>query len=207
MPYRFAPLASFAMLLAAGLLSGCHTTETIGPQASILGNEHVCASCHGLEGHSDNPSFPNLAAQQEEYLVNQLKAFRGKTRADPHAHTYMWGMAAKLDDATIEGLAKFFASQRAAPPSHQDPILVAAGEKIYRNGVEWENVPACVLCHGETGEGGGAIPRLADQHRVYIEGQLRAFKVNSRNNETMHANAVGLTPDQISAVAAYVASR
>ena len=201
------PAWALATLLAAGpLLAGCHTKQTVGNDATVVGTEHVCSSCHGLEGRSDNPTFPILAAQQEKYLQVQLKSFRDKTRADPHAHTYMWGMAANLDDHTIAGVAKFYSEQAPAPASHEDPILIAAGEKIFKTGIKAENSPACGLCHGKHAEGAGAVPRLADQHRTYLEDQLHAFKVNSRANATMHGNAKRLSDQEITEIAAYLAS-
>ena len=191
---------------AASLLAGCHTKRMVGNDASVAGARQVCASCHGPEGRSRNPSFPILAGQQREYLENQLHAFHDKTRADPHAHTYMWGMAANLDNATIAGLAAFFSSQRPAPGTEQDPVMVAGGARIFKDGIASENVPACNLCHGEHGEGADAVPRLAGQHRVYLVGQLSAFRANSRANETMHANVQGITDAQIDAISAYFAS-
>jgi cytochrome c553 len=191
---------------AASLLAGCHTKRMVGNEASIAGTRQVCASCHGPEGRSQNPSFPILAGQQREYLENQLHAFHDKTRADPHAHTYMWGMAANLDDATIKGLAAFFSSQRPATGIGQNPAEVTEGAEIFKNGIAAESVPACNLCHGEHGEGAGAIPRLAGQHRVYLVGQLTAFRTGSRANETMHANVTGMTDAQIRAISAYFAS-
>jgi cytochrome c553 len=188
------------------MLAACQTKETLGNDHSTLGTEHVCSSCHGLEGRSDNPTFPNLAGQQKEYLENQLKAFRDKTRADPHARTYMFGMAAKLDDQTIDGLASFYASQKPAFGTTGDPSLIAAGERIFKSGIDSENVPPCFACHGDHAEGNGAVPRLADQHSSYLTGQLHAFQVKSRANETMHENARGLTNQQIDALAAYLAA-
>ena len=42
----------------------------------------TCAACHGPEGNSANPLWPNLAGQKEAYLVAQLKAFRDGSRAN-----------------------------------------------------------------------------------------------------------------------------
>jgi len=200
------------MLWRAGLagamlcVAGCIDKQTVGNNASVQGTLQVCSSCHGLEGRSQNATFPDLAGQQHDYLVTQLHAFRDKTRADPHAHTYMWGMAAKLSDTTIEGVAKFFAAQTPAAGTAQNPALVLAGAEIAKSGIAAEDVPACVACHGDTLAGAAAIPRLAGQHREYIANQLQAFQVNSRANEMMHANAKNLTPQQIRAISAYLAS-
>ena len=50
----------------------------------------------------------------------------------------------------------------------------------------------------------GAFPRLAGQHRPYIEGQLAAFSSNSRANEIMHENSKNLTPDTERQLAAFL---
>ena len=79
----------------------------------VAGTVHVCSSCHGPGGRSTSSTFPRLAGQQKDYLVAQLQAFRDHTRADPHAKTYMWGMAARLSDPLIEGIAAYYSSQPA----------------------------------------------------------------------------------------------
>ncbi|MDB2705253.1 c-type cytochrome, partial [Pseudomonadota bacterium] len=40
----------------------------------------VCAACHGAGGVASIPIYPNLAGQNEPYLVSALKAYRGKER-------------------------------------------------------------------------------------------------------------------------------
>jgi cytochrome c553 len=94
----------------------------------------------------------------------QLQAFRDKTRADPHAQTYMWGMAARLSDPTIEGVAVYYASQTPVAGEPSASPEIAAGEKIFTEGIPSESVPACMACHGEKAEGNGPIPRLAGHH-------------------------------------------
>ena len=194
-----AAIAGAVCLCAA---AGCTTHEP-----TIAGTEHICSSCHGPEGKSVSPTFPNLAGQRAEYLDTQLKAFRDHSRADPHAHTYMWGMAAHLSDATIDGLASHYASLPPAPGTPGDPAEVAAGRQIYEAGIPAQNVPACNQCHGEHAEGNQGFPRLAGQHRSYLERQLEAFASEARANEIMHENSKNLTAAQISAVAAYLAAQ
>ncbi|MGA9574312.1 MAG: cytochrome c [Lysobacterales bacterium] len=67
----------------------------------------MCASCHGVNGISMSPLWPNLAGQKEQYLIKQIKAFRDGTRKDP----MMAPMVAALSDADIENLAAYFAAQ------------------------------------------------------------------------------------------------
>jgi cytochrome c553 len=113
------------ILAPLAILTACGTNEPAA-QAQIENTEHVCSSCHGMDGRSVSPTFPNLAGQPSQYLVTQLKAFRDHSRADPHAHTYMWGMAAQLTDPTIEGLAAFYSAQTPALGSPADPTATAA---------------------------------------------------------------------------------
>lgn len=168
----------------------------------------VCSQCHGDRGISTAPLFPNLAGQDKDYLAAQLKAFREHKRGDAHAQAYMWGMAFPLTDDVIDQVAAYFA---ALPPpagnKDQNAGEVALGRTIFAQGVEAQGVPSCTACHGESGAGTPAIPRLAGQHREYIASQLLAFRDNERVSDIMHANAEHLTDDQIRAVAAYLAAQ
>lgn len=65
-----------------------------------------CAGCHGAQGISSNPLWPNLAGQQAGYLVKQLTAFRDGSRTDP----MMTPMAKPLTDADIQNLAAWYNS-------------------------------------------------------------------------------------------------
>jgi cytochrome c553 len=195
-----------AILGLAANLAACAGKQTIGDSPTVEATVHVCSSCHGPVGRSIGPGFPNLAGQQQDYLVVQLTAFHDHTRADPHAHTYMWGMAAKLDPAAIKELAAFFAKQSPAEPTSGDPVLIAAGRKIFLEGAPDHDVPACQSCHGEKAEGAGEIPRLASQHPDYVAKQLSYFQLNMRNNDTMHETSSKMTQAEMDAVAAYVGS-
>jgi len=69
----------------------------------------VCAGCHGLDGKSVSPGFPNLAGQDIVYLKNQLINYRNKTRTGGQS-ALMYGMAAGLSDTDIDNLAAYFSS-------------------------------------------------------------------------------------------------
>jgi len=204
---RIAPtLAAFACVALSVTACGGAGSESGVPDSTVAGTLHVCASCHGPDGRSISPTFPRLAGQQKDYLVAQLQAFRDKTRADPHAQTYMWGMAARLSDPTIEGIAAYYASQTPVAGAPNASPETAAGKQIFTDGIPSESVPACMACHGEKAEGNGPIPRLAGQHQAYLARQLEAFASMARANEVMHENSKDLTPQQISDVTAYLAT-
>ena len=168
----------------------------------------TCAGCHGSSGVSTMPKFPVLAAQQPSYLVGQLKAFKSRTRGDPDALAFMWGIAASLDDAQITELAQYYSSQRAPSASaDQDSAAVARGREIYEHGIESQNVPNCSACHGSNGEGLAAVPRIAGQHSQYFLSQMTSFQLNLRDAVGMREIASNLKPSNLSDLAAYVQSR
>ncbi|OUS30050.1 cytochrome C [Thalassotalea sp. 42_200_T64] len=66
----------------------------------------MCAACHGANGVSAIPMYPNLAGQKEAYIAKQLKDFKSGTRKDP----VMGSMAMPLTDADVANLAAYYAS-------------------------------------------------------------------------------------------------
>ncbi len=165
-----------------------------------------CSVCHGLNGHSVSPTFPNLAAQQPVYIENQLKAFKDETRSDPDAQAFMWGMASGLSDQMITEVAQYFSSQPPPPPESGDPKLIAEGHTIFTHGITSEGVPACASCHGPEAAGRGMFPRLAGQHQQYLLKQLLVIQTALRNAPVMHGVIKDLSRQQMIAVTTYLAS-
>lgn len=79
--------------------------SSLAAHASAPPEAASCAGCHGPAGVAPNPVWPNLAGQNKEYLVKQLKDFRSGTRSDP----MMSPMAKPLSDDAIEKIAAYFA--------------------------------------------------------------------------------------------------
>jgi cytochrome c553 len=65
-----------------------------------------CTACHGANGVSPLPNYPNLAGQKEQYLLKQLQDFKASKRTDPT----MAGMVAALSDTDMQDLAAYFSS-------------------------------------------------------------------------------------------------
>ncbi len=170
----------------------------------------VCASCHGPRGDSISPAFPKIAGQRAEYLESQLKAFRDRTRADPMAQAYMWGMTSQLSDDSIKKLAAFYAAQKPASGKLGDAKLAQSGKVIHETGIPQAKVQACIGCHGKNAEGNAVFPRLAGQHAEYLVKQLVLFKSSLReggNAPIMHGITTGMSFEQMGAVAAYLMSK
>lgn len=198
-------------IAAGAALALAATTATAQQQDQQAGSQlasGVCSACHGPNGHSISPVFPNLAGQQPAYIVLQLDAFRSKLRGDPNARAYMWGMASELSDATIKSLADYYASQKPAPGVTGDPRLMAEGKTIFTKGIPQQKVQACAACHGEDAQGNGPFPRLGGQHVGYLVAQLDGFKSGLRGNAPIMTDVVKtMSEEQLRAAATYAASR
>lgn len=170
---------------------------------------HVCAACHGDNGRAADTSIPVLAGQTSQYLQQQLKDFRSQSRSEANLKAYMWGVSALLDDATIAGLADYYASLPPRPGKPGPAKLVAAGKKIYEQGLPLRGVKACADCHGDSAEGQAGFPRLAGQHAAYVASQLQVFRSTPLrpHGVLMKKELRSLTPAEMRAVAAYVESR
>lgn len=66
----------------------------------------LCAACHGPNGISLNPLWPNLAGQHEAYLAKQIREFRDGVREDISMQPFV----AQLSEQDIADLAAFYAS-------------------------------------------------------------------------------------------------
>jgi cytochrome c553 len=66
----------------------------------------ACAACHGPNGAGIPVQYPRMAGQHADYTAAQLTAFRDGVRKNS---TQMTGVAAKLNDREIQGLAEYIA--------------------------------------------------------------------------------------------------
>ena len=146
------------LVLAAGSVRG---QDVSGDQETVRRAVHVCAACHGEGGRSESRSIPSLAGQMRQYTVAQLKDFHSQTRAETGTRAYMWGVSALLDDATVNGLADYYAAQAPAHGKPGSPAWVRAGRKIFSEGIPARGVRACASCHSDGGEGAAGFPSLA----------------------------------------------
>ena len=198
--------AGLLMVVIAHAANANKDDMTDAQKITLQKTIETCSACHGLNGRSVAPTFPNLAAQTAPYIELQLHAFKDQTRADPDAQAYMWGMASQLDDASISGLAAYFSKQSAAEGRSGNARLIAQGKQIFTEGVPGRQIPACASCHGAQAQGNGPFPRLAGQHAPYLLKQLLVIQSVLRTAPVMHGVIKDLTRDQMQAVVAYLES-
>lgn len=96
-------ISALALILAASGLVSSHAFAA--DAAAGKAKSAMCAACHGTNGISQIPMYPNLAGQKEMYLAAQMKAFRDGQRKN----MMMAPMVANLSDDDIANLAAYYA--------------------------------------------------------------------------------------------------
>jgi cytochrome c553 len=166
---------AIAAALAVGLTGLAHAA---GDAAAGKEKSATCVACHGVDGNSIAPNFPNLAGQSASYMYKELQDFKAGRRKDPT----MDAMVLPLDDQAMQDITAYYASQ-ALKPGVADGAFADAGKAIYKGGIKEINVPACMACHGPSGAGnpGSGFPQLASQKITYTEKQLKDFRAAAQN--------------------------
>lgn len=204
---RFELLALAALLGSAALSAGAQGVPDTLAQRLL-----ACAACHGEngEGGARNEYYPRLAGKPTAYLYNQLLNFRDKRRAS----AIMNYMVAYLSDNYLHEIADHYA--RLQPPLPAPSVRATAqelarGGKLVNEGDPARKLPACVACHGKNLTGlEPAIPGLVGLYPPYIAAQLGAWQQSRRRAmapDCMHQVAQALTPDDISAVTAWLVAQ
>jgi cytochrome c553 len=220
---RFSMKFVATLLCAGSILAGTAVAQEAAPASTaITGSAEagatkaaVCTACHGVNGNSVNPEWPNLAGQNAAYLREQLAMFKAKKRNNP----IMQPIVDPLTEQDFADLAAFFSTQT---PSglEADPSYWKAGEALYKSGDVSRGIPACAACHGPAGQGnpGAGYPALRAQHSVYTVKQLQDYLTKNRyrdpadaatvhttrNSAMMTTIAARLSPEDIRNVASYL---
>jgi cytochrome c553 len=197
------------LLALASLIS---LPATSAPADTLAQRVLACTACHGQEGRAAPDGYhPRIAGKPAQYLFNQLVNFReGRRRYGPMVY-----MVDHLSDAYLREIADHFAAidlpYPAPAPAHDEPALLALGEALALKGDEARKLPACAACHGRALTGvAPAIPGLLGLPRDYLKGQLGAWVHGQRRAhapDCMADIARALTPQDVSAVAAWLATR
>ncbi|MFK7994963.1 MAG: cytochrome c [Granulosicoccus sp.] len=191
-------------ILALACIGG--TAHAEGDAAAGQAKSASCAACHGADGKSIQPSYPNLAGQHASYLAKQLTEYRDGGR---DTAAMMNGMATNLSDQDILDLSAYYAQLPKIEGVATEENLTL-GMNIYRGGITSAGVAACSACHGPAGMGNPAAtwPVVSGQNAQYTADQLRYFRSGARANDlngVMRGVAERMTDAEIDAVANYIA--
>lgn len=185
----------------------------------------TCIACHGDNGVSPSPMFPNLRGQTTEYLYWSLVDFKRGTRSP-----LMTPLVEPLSDQDMRDLAAFYAeagkrpvsSPPAVPPADGD--LQARGKELYLQGDAERAIPPCQGCHGADANGHplvaragsgsnaayGTYPALRVQKGSYLVTRLQEYREGalsgSTNDFIMTGVARHLDDGSIDALAAWLST-
>lgn len=181
---RYAVITFLGGLMLAG-------TQPVAAGDAAAGRKvaNMCRTCHGIDGFAAIPIAPHIGGEPEEYLENQLMAFKTGARE----HEMMSVVTASLSAQQISDVAAWYAAHT---------VTASLPE-----GVSAEDAPQdCVSCHGADGISVLLdAPNLAGEVNIYIDTQLKAFRLGKRNHDIMSEIAADMTDEQIRAVADWFA--
>lgn len=169
----------------------------------------ACAACHGQDGATGlDPTYPNLAGQNEVYLTRQLEMIQSNERTI----ALMTGQLTGKSEQDLQDLAAYYASLPGKISQAQgDDEQIARAEQIYRGGIASKGVAACAACHSPTGKGNApaGFPAIGGQSGAYTIAQLTAYREGQRRSDEsfggmMRGVAQGLTDTEISLLADYL---
>jgi cytochrome c553 len=182
---RTAALFVLGGLMLAGGVPAAADDPAAGRQVA-----NMCRTCHGLDGYAQIPIAPHIGGEPKDYLEAQLMAFKTGARE----HEMMSIVSAGLTAQQISDVAAWYASHT---------VTATLPE-----GVAESDAPvACVSCHGVDGISAALdAPNLAGEVNIYIDTQLKAFRVGKRRHAIMTEIAADMSDEEIRAVADWYAA-
>lgn len=179
----------------------------------------TCAGCHGEFGQGGKRGeYPRIAGQRQAHIMDQLRAFRARTRVNLPMFPYT--QERELSDSDIQDVAAYLASMELPTqwPEFKDsddaltrltlmekvmiipraPGNLDNGATIYKK--------ECVTCHGRDGMGRGKFPRLVGQYTNYLKKQMDAFVKGERPHDEVGVVGVlnGLKEQDLQDILAYL---
>jgi cytochrome c553 len=103
MKYLNLKIVSLTLIVAALPLTAAAKGDPVAGKAKSV----TCQACHGVDGKSIAPEYPNLAGQYASYMEKALRDYRDGRRTN----VIMAPMAAGLSDQDIADLAAWYSKQ------------------------------------------------------------------------------------------------
>lgn len=191
--------AWFVLLVLLGL-SQAVLSQNLEHGKEING---TCAGCHGEFGQGGkHGEYPRIAGQRQAHIMDQLRAFRARTRLNLPMFPYT--QERELSDTDIQDVAAYLASIELPTqwPEFKDSddalTRLTAVEKVMiipRAPGNLDNgrtiyQKECVTCHARDGMGRGKFPRLVGQYSSYLRKQMDAFVRGERSHDDDEAPGI-----------------
>ncbi len=206
--------------LVLGLALGVSTADAAKKKdpGKKLYMTRTCMACHGRNGKKAIMDYPNLAGQNQKYMIRQInEIISGKRKGSPDktGHPRSQSMRGALTipetgEPTITKeeiklisawLSKQEPPKLKAPKAPIDPASAAAGKDLYKK--------KCKACHGKEGKkpANKNNPIIAGQKHAYIMIQINDIKSKARKTSKtapMYASVKKLSDEQIKSLADYL---
>jgi len=101
-------MKTMLLILATAALAASLPAHAAGDYEAGKAKSTTCAACHGPDGNSTVTSFPRLAGQHRDYLLQALHEYKIGVRKNP----IMGGQAQALSDTDMQDLATYFSEQK-----------------------------------------------------------------------------------------------
>lgn len=190
-------------LIATGPVQAAGNAETGKTQAA------PCGACHGQDGATGlDGAYPNLAGQNQKYLLRQLRMIQAGAREIP----LMAGQLNGKTEQDLADLAVYFSSLPSKlAQAEGDDASIAMAARLFRGGNLQKNTPACAACHSPSGVGNApaGFPLLSGQSPEYTIAQLTAYREGTRKTDDdyggmMRDAAANLNDTEIRAMADFL---
>lgn len=142
---------------------------------AVLYRSKTCSACHGEQGNKPLlPEYPEIAGQNVDYLVQQMKDIKSGDRANGQSIA-MKGIMHLVSDEELVQLAEYINTLPPAPTSGADPE--SAGAKLFAT-------KTCSACHGLDGKTPlmPDYPKIAGHSSEYAKQQMLDIKSGARSN-------------------------
>ncbi len=155
----------------------------------------TCRGCHSASGYSNvYPTYyvPKIGGQRAEYTISALTAYKEQTR--PRGS--MTANAYDLSEKMMQDIAAHI--QGAEGKVAQAPASGDAkkGKKL---------AEACLGCHTNDLDDGGANPILAGQYGNYLVKVMKDYQSGKRKNAIMQGQLKDFSKDELEDISAYFA--
>src|SRR3546814_3766564 len=118
-----------------------------GNAAAGQAKSELCSTCHGPQGISIAPTFPNIAGQSADFFYWQMVEFKRNPDSP------MSPLVAELSDQAMLDLAAYYSGLAPPPadppaePAPADTTLPRRGEQLDMLGITAKGIPPCQGCH------------------------------------------------------------
>ncbi|HEY9081520.1 c-type cytochrome [Magnetovibrio sp.] len=214
---RFAVLTGVLMSVSAASFTANAEEKPKRDPGKKIYMTKTCMACHGKDGRKAMLNYPNIAGQDEKYMVNQINYIISGKRLGSHDATgnpRAQGMQGalispsdnkpRISKEEIQQVAAWLAKQPPAdlqePKTPLDPASVEAGKKLFNS--------KCKACHGAEGKKPlKGNPYVAGQKRDYLFIQMQDIKSKARQTPKsagMYGIVKNMTDEQFATLADYL---